>query len=52
MSCLDSLIGYSTGEFQALQLIVLVVFGAVDWPLASCMLAHFLEIYFEMIVGL
>ena len=30
MSSLDSLLGYSTGEFQALQLIALVVFGAVD----------------------
>ena len=30
MSCLHSLLGYSTGEFQALQLIVLVVFGAMD----------------------
>ena len=30
MSCLDSLLGYSTGEFQAMQLIVLEVFGAVD----------------------
>ena len=30
MSCLQSLLGYSTGEFQALQLIVLVAFGAVD----------------------
>ena len=30
--------------FQALQLIVLAVFGAVDLPLASCMLVHFLEI--------
>ena len=30
MSCLDSLLGYTAGEFQALQLIVLVVFGAVD----------------------
>ena len=29
MSCLHSLLGYSTGEFQALQLIVLVAFGAV-----------------------
>ena len=28
--CLHSLLGYSTGEFQALKLIVLVVFGAVD----------------------
>ena len=30
MSCLQSLLGYSTGEFQALLLIVLVAFGAVD----------------------
>ena len=30
MSCLDFLQWYFTGEFQALQLIVLVVFGAVD----------------------
>ena len=30
MSCLDSLLGYSTGKFQALQLIALVVFGAMD----------------------
>ena len=30
MSCLHSLLGYSIGEFQALQLIVLVAFGAVD----------------------
>ena len=30
VSRLDSLLGYSTGEFQALQLIVLVVFDAVD----------------------
>ena len=30
MSYLHSLLGYSTGEFQALQLIVLVAFGAVD----------------------
>ena len=52
MSCLDSLLGYSAGEFQALQLIVLVVFGALNKPLASCMLVHFLEIKFEMIVGL
>ena len=29
-SCLHSLLGYSTGEFQALQLIVFAVFGAVD----------------------
>ena len=30
MSCLHSLLGYSTVEFQALQLIVLAAFGAVD----------------------
>ena len=30
MSCLHSLLGYFTREFQALQLIVLAVFGAVD----------------------
>ena len=30
MSCLHSLLEYSTGEFQALQLIVLAAFGAVD----------------------
>ena len=30
MLCLHSLLGYSTGEFQALQLIVLAAFGAVD----------------------
>ena len=30
MSCLHSILGYSTGEFQALQLIVLAAFGAVD----------------------
>ena len=54
MSCLHSLLGYSTGEFQALQLIVLAAFGAVDQPLAPCMLVHFLEIQFKMyyIVGL
>ena len=30
MSCLHSVLGYSTGEFQALQLIVFATFGAVD----------------------
>ena len=30
MSCLDSILVYSMGEFQALQLIVLAVFGIVD----------------------
>ena len=39
-------LGYSAGEFQALQLIVLATFGVVDQPLASCMLVHLLEIDF------
>ena len=30
ISCLHSPLGYSAGKFQALQLIVLAVFGAVD----------------------
>ena len=30
MSCLDHILGCFTGEFQALQLIVLRIFGAVD----------------------
>ena len=48
----DSLLGYyCTGKFQALQLIALVVFGAVDWTLASCMLVHFVEIKVDMIRG-
>ena len=51
MSWLDSLLGHSTAEFQALQLIVLAVFGAVDLQLASWMLVQFLEINFEMVVG-
>ena len=41
---LDSLLGYATGKFQALQLIVPAVFGSLDKPPASCMLIHFLEI--------
>ena len=40
LSSLDSLLGYPIGDFQALQLIVLVVFGAVDKPITSCMLYH------------
>ena len=44
MSCLHSLLGYSTGEFQDLQLIVLAAFNAVDQPFASWMLVHILEI--------
>ena len=46
MSYLATQLGYSAGEFQALQLIVLAAFGVVDKPLASCMLVHFLEIDF------
>ena len=30
MSCLEPILAYSTWDFQALQLIVLVVFGAMD----------------------
>ena len=52
ISCLDCLLGYSSGEFQASQLVVFVVFGAMYLSLASCMLVDFLEISFEMIVGL
>ena len=44
MACLHSLLGYSPGEFQALQLIVLGAFGVMDKPIAPCMLVHFLEI--------
>ena len=44
MSNLYSQRGYTAGEFQALQLIVLVVFSAFAWTLAFCMLVHFLEI--------
>ena len=43
MSDLYTQLRYSTGEFQALQMIFLTVFGAVDWPLASCMLVYVLE---------
>ena len=46
MSHLATQLGYSAGEFQALQLIVLATFGVVDKPLASCMLVHLLEIDF------
>ena len=52
LSHLDTQLGYSTGEFQALQLIVPVAFGVVDYPLASCMLVHFLEIDFQTTGGL
>ena len=42
MPLLDFQLGYPTGEFQALQIIVHALFA----PLASCMLVHFLEIQF------
>ena len=35
---------HGSQQFQALQLIVLAAFGAVDEQLAPCMLVHFLEI--------
>ena len=31
ISCLDSLLGHSTEEFQALQLIIFAMFGAVEF---------------------
>ena len=46
MSHLATQLGYSAGELQALQLIVLAAFGVVDEPLASCMLVHLWEIEF------
>ena len=52
MLCLDSPPGFSTGKLQALQLILIAVFRFVDYPLASCVFFRFLEIRFEMIVGL
>ena len=53
MSNLYSQLGYSIGEFQALQMIVLVVFGAVGWTLASCVVVHILGISFKrQLVGI
>ena len=46
MSHLATQLGYSAGEFQALQMIVLVALGVVDYLIASCMLVHLLEIDF------
>ena len=40
----ESLLGYSLGEFQALQLIVFLAFGVMDNPFAYCMSVQFLEI--------
>ena len=47
MSNLYSHLGCSTGAFQAVQLIVPVVFGALDESLVSSMLVPFLEISFN-----
>ena len=43
---------YSTGMIPDSKLFVLAVFGAVDLPLASCVLMHFLYIKFRTTVGL
>ena len=51
MSHLAIQLGYSAGEFQALQLIILVAFGVVDLPLASCMLVHLLKSNFKQQLG-
>ena len=40
-------VGYSAGGIQALQLVLLVVFGAVDEPLAFCMTVHFGYFFFK-----
>ena len=45
-------LGYWTGEIKALQLIVFVLFGAVDKILASWMLVHFFKISMKMIMAL
>ena len=34
-------LGLSTGKFQILQLVLLVLFGVVDEPLTFCTMAHF-----------
>ena len=50
MSDVYSQLGYSTREFQALQLVVLVVFGVAVFGLITCllyMLVYILEISFE-----
>ena len=42
----------SAGEFQALQLVLLVAFGTVDEPLAFCMIVHlWVCVFFHMTVG-
>ena len=47
MSNLESQLGYSPREFQAWQLIVFAVLGAVNQPLAFCMFVHFLKPSFK-----
>ena len=39
--------GHFTWVFQAMQLIVIAVFGAIDQYLASCMLVHFLKFSYK-----
>ena len=51
MSHLATQLGYSTWEFQALQLIVLAAFGVVDYSLASCMWVHFRISTFQQQLG-
>ena len=51
MSHLATQLGYSAGEFQALQLIVLAAFGVVDKPLAFCMLVHLWKSNFKQQLG-
>ena len=47
ISYLYSEVVYFTDEFQLRQLIDLVVFGAVEYTQASCMLVFFFKIYFQ-----
>ena len=43
MSKLYFQLGFSTGEFQALRMVVLAVFGVVHWPPASCIFVSILD---------
>ena len=40
-------LGYSAGEIQALQLVLLLAFWAVDEPLIICMTVHFRAFVFQ-----
>ena len=51
MTHLGTQLGYYTGEFQALQLIVLAAFGVVNQQLVSCMLVHFWKSTFKQQLG-